>query len=148
MRLTDLLRTGRLRRHSTSAQEIAQLLELAQQRLADARVEAISSDLRFCAAYEAALQLATIPICCAGYRAAGLGHHATVFEALPLGMGPEFAALSAYYNACRIKRNVAQYRRAGEIMDSEVDELIDSVDAFMRQVREWLQANHPEFVGD
>ena len=147
MRLSELLRSGRLRSHRTSAGEIGQLLKLAQRGLADARVQAISTDLRFCAAYEAPLQLATVPLACVGYRPAGVGHHATVFQALPLAMGKEFAAMSVCYEACRVKRNIAAYRRAGEIMASEVEELIESVEQFSEQVREWLRANHPGLAG-
>lgn len=146
MRLRDLLTSGRLKRHRTSRREIRQLLQLAQRGLADARVEAISTDLRFCAAYQAALQLATIPLACAGYRAAGMGHHATIFEALPLAMGQEFASLSVYYDSCRVKRNVAEYDRAGEIMEGEVEELIESAGKFAEQVHEWLRTNHPELA--
>lgn len=139
---------GRLRTHRTSAREIAELLDLARQRLADARVPAVSADLRFCAAYQAALQLATIPLHCAGYRAVGSGHHVTAFEALPLVMGPKFGALGAYYDTCRVKRNVAECRRAGEIAEGEVEELIESAEAFMEQVRAWLRANHPNLAGE
>jgi len=122
------------------------LLALAQRGLADARTETISTDLRFCAAYHAALQLATIPLASAGYRAAGVGHHATVFEALPLVMGEEFSTLSVYYDSCRAKRNIAEYRRVGEIMRSEVEELIQSVQEFIRQAKQWLRTHHPEFA--
>jgi len=144
--LTDLLNEERLRRHKSSAQEVANLLATAERDLADARLEPVSLDRRFMAAYSAALSLATIPLACAGYRSVGVGHHATVFEALPLVMGEETRPLSEYYDTCRIKRNQAEYRQVGVVTNSEVAGLITSVEEFMAQVREWLEANYPEFV--
>lgn len=148
MTLDDLLNAKRLQRHSTSSREITNLLRLVERGLADAEVDSISTDLRFCAAYNAALSLATMPLCCAGYRTRGAGHHATTFEALPLVMGQEVCEMAAYLNVCRSKRNVAEYRRSGEIVDEEVEELVASVRAFREQVEQWLRINHPELTDD
>ncbi len=146
MTLTDLLERRRLRRHKTSAQEIANLLATAERDLADARVEAVSLDRRFMAAYGAALALATVPLTCAGYRTTGEGRHMTVFEALPVTMGEDYEDLSTYYDSCRRKRHTAGYRRPGEVSESEVEELIESVSGFMDQVKDWLPTNHPELL--
>jgi len=147
MSLNDLLASGRLKRHRTSQQEIADLLHLADQYIQDAKVEAISLDLRFSTAYQAVLQLATIPLHCTGYRTSGLGHHATVFEALPLIMGEAYEPLASYFDSCRVKRNVAEYQRIGEISKSEVAELIAAVERFRTQVIEWLRTNHSNLLG-
>jgi hypothetical protein len=143
MTLPSLLRAGRLQRHRTSAQEIADLLRLADRGLADARVEAISTDLRFTAAYNAALALATIPIHCAGYRTRGAGHHVTTFEALPLAMGEGLHDLAAYLDICRQKRSQVEHRRVGQTTTSEVEELIGHVQSLRQKVREWLGTTHP-----
>lgn len=45
--LSRLLADGRLRRHRTSAREIADLLGVVERNLADASVEAVSTDRRF-----------------------------------------------------------------------------------------------------
>ena len=119
---------GRLRRHRTSRREIADLLGVAEQALRDARVKAVSLDRRFTAAYDAARSLADAVLAAAGWRAVGVAQHLTAFEALLLVMGPEYADLSAYLDACRLKRNVAEYRRAGQITEAEVNELIAAVE--------------------
>ena len=142
MNLTNLLERRRLRRHRTSAPEIANLLVTAERDLADARVEAVSLDRRFMAAYSGALALATIPLACAGYRPAR-DHHLTVFQALPLVMGAEMQQLSQYFDTCRQKRHQALYDQVGQATASEVKELIESVETFMDQVKDWLRANHP-----
>ncbi len=144
MNLTDLAELGRLAEHRTSRQEIADLLRLGEAALADANVEAISLDRRFCAAYDAARTLATIALACAGYRPTGQGQHRTVFDALPAVLGEDYSDLAAYLNACRGKRNVAEYRRFGQIMDEEINELIETVESFRDEVLAWLQAHYPD----
>jgi hypothetical protein len=146
MSLSDWERTGRLRRHETSAQEVADLLRLADEALADARVEVISRDRRFCAAYDAARALADLVLACAGYRTGGASRHVTVFEALPLVLGEDYVALGRYLNTCRVKRNVSEYERVGQIMLTEIEELIESASALRDDVYAWLQAQRPDLL--
>jgi len=121
------------------------LLATAERDLADARVDAVSLDRRFMAAYSGALALATIPLACAGYRP-HRHHHLTVFQALPLVMGDEMQQLSEYFDTCRQKRHRALYDQVGQATISEVKELIESVESFMTQVKEWLRTNHPDLL--
>ena len=146
MNLTELLNAGRLRKHSTSAQEIANLLATAERDLADARVEQVSLDGRFARAYNAALSLATIPLYCAGCRTARY-HHLTTFDVLPVVMGKQMQELADYFQTCRAKRHRLQYDRAGEVSERNLHELIESIESFMEQVEQWLKANHPELGG-
>ena len=64
--LKDLLAEGKLRRHRTSPQEIADLFDLVDRDIGDASVQGLSADRRFAIAYEAALNLATITLYCRG----------------------------------------------------------------------------------
>ena len=146
MRLSNWLQSGQLQRHSTSGQEIADLRALVERSLSDAPVRAISCDLWFSAACNAALALATMVLYCAGYRTRGVGHHATTFAALPLIMGSDLEELADYLEVCRTKRNLAEYRRSGAITASGVDELVASVIALREQVEQWLRSNRPEFA--
>jgi hypothetical protein len=53
--------------------------------LADSKVEAVSADLRFIAAFNAALSLATTALRAAGHRTVTqAGHHAKTIESLEL----------------------------------------------------------------
>ncbi len=142
--MQELLDSHRLTDSQTSAEEIGDLLHLVEQYLADAHVEAISADLRFAAAYQAALQLATIPLRCAGYRTTGEGRHVTAFQALPLIMGESYGELADYCDTCRRKRHEAEYRRVGRISPGEVTELIEAVASFRHQVKQWLEAHRRE----
>lgn len=146
MTWNNLLKQHRAQRHKTNRQEIDQLRQVVARGLSDAAVTAISTDLRFQAAYNAALQLATIAIYCAGYRIRGQEHHKTTFQALPLAMGNPVAQRATYFDTCRRKRNTATYDVAGLISAGEVDDLIDQATAFQNELEEWIAKDHAEFV--
>jgi len=76
---------GWLRREPTSAAEIKDLLGIVERSLADARVEAVSTDLRFIAAFTAALGAATTALRASGHRTVTqVGHHVKTIESLEL----------------------------------------------------------------
>ena len=78
---------GWLKAHQTSAQEIAQLLEIVERDLADAGSRELSDDWRFGIAYNAALKLCTVLLYAAGYRPEkNLAHYRTL-QALPQAVG-------------------------------------------------------------
>ena len=143
MTLDDLLKRGMLHQHTTTAQEIADLWAIAEVGLADARVAALSPDRRFTAAYDAARSLATLPLACTGYRTAGTGHHATTFATLPLTMGSEYQTLVAFLDLCRVKRNVSEYRRVGQVQEGDVQDLIEAAEELRAKLEQWLATNHP-----
>jgi hypothetical protein len=146
MNLERLLKQGRLRPHSTTKEEIQEMLRIAIRDLKDAAVLGLSSDRRFFIAYEAALTLATIPLYCSGYETHGRGHHWMTFLLLPEVMGSDTRELADYFELCRTKRNVGTYDRGGQISQSEAEELIAEVKRFQSTIEEWLRINHPEFI--
>jgi len=63
--------------------EIQELVALAETRLKDAKVEAISDDWRFAAAYSALFTSATIALRAKGFRVPNQpGHHTRALESL------------------------------------------------------------------
>ena len=60
--MRDWLNEGRLRPHTATAREVAELLRIVDRDLADAAIRETSADRRFATAYNAALQLATITL--------------------------------------------------------------------------------------
>lgn len=143
MSLAELSAEGRLRPHQTSPKEVADLLRVVDRDLADAGIAQLSTDRRFATAYNAALQLATIALHAAGYRAAGAGHHWVTLHALPAIVGPQAQARTDYLDSCRAKRNVTDYDRAGEISTQEAEELVEEVRAFRSDLLAWLERCHP-----
>ena len=76
MSLEKWVEYGWLRREPTSAGEIKDLLGIVDRSLADSKVEAVSTDLRFIAAFNAALCVATTALRASGLRTVTqAGHH-------------------------------------------------------------------------
>jgi len=140
--LKKLLAEGRIRPHRSSAKEVADLLRVADRDLTDAEIPQLSSDRRFATAYNAALQMATIALYAAGFRAFGAGHHWATFQALPDIMGPQAQSRADYLDSCRSKRNVTDYDRVGEISQREVEEMLAEARAFREDLLDWLKKNH------
>jgi uncharacterized protein (UPF0332 family) len=146
MTWNQLLQRSRVQLHSTNKQEIDNLRQVVARGLADAAVTAISPDLRFQAAYNAVLQLATIVILCAGYRVRGREHHRTTFEALPIAMGNVVATQAAYFDTCRQKRNITTYDQTGLVSVTEVEDLLKQAASFQHDVEQWIRDNHPHLA--
>ena len=146
MRLKKLLAEGQLRKHNTSAKEIAELLAIVERDFKDADQPGLSLDRRFTTAYNAALQLATIALHAAGYRTVGHGHHWATLQVLPEIMGSKAQKRADYLDACRTKRNVADYDRAGEISEVELNEILNEVRKFHADLLDWLRTHHPDLL--
>jgi len=145
MSLEDLYKQDRLKKHKTSAKEIKDILKIIDRDLEDAEIKGLSADRRFAIAYNVALELATITLYCKGYRPFGLGHHYTVFQAMKESMGDDYVDLADYFDACRVKRNVIDYDRAGGISELEADKLLKEVRQFREIILNWLQSYYPRF---
>jgi hypothetical protein len=85
MSLEKWVEYGWLRREPTSPGEIKDLLGIVDRSLADSKVEAVSTDLRFIAAFNAALCVATTGLRASGPRTVTqAGHHVKTIESLEL----------------------------------------------------------------
>jgi hypothetical protein len=142
--LDDLLAKGRLKRHRSSSAETRALLAVADRHLRDASLIELSDDGRFTAAYGAVLALATIVISASGYRVGRVpGHHRLTIDLLPVFLGAHEGTRARYFDACRRKRNQADYERAGAVTTAEVDALLEAAVEFHHDVLEWLESEHP-----
>jgi hypothetical protein len=68
MSLGKWVEYGWLRREPTSPGEIKDLLGIVERSISDSKVEAVSIDLRFIAAFNAALSVATTALRASGHR--------------------------------------------------------------------------------
>ena len=147
MSLQDWLANAWLVAHKTTRDEIKNLLALADRDLKDCRASGLSADAKLRLAYNAALQAATAALAAAGYRTGrGESQHYRVIQSLAFTLGAEPAAVDEF-DAFRKKRNVAEYERAGATSDKEASEMIDFSKQLARDVKAWLRANHPSFLG-
>ena len=147
MNLRQLLNQGKLRRHKTSKEEINNLLKLVARDIKDAKVKGLSCDRKFATAYNAVLQAATILLYCKGYKSKGIGHHFTVFQAMKEIIGRDYYDLADYFDSCRAKRNITDYGYAGEISETEADELVIEAEKFLKAVLKWVKGNYPKLLG-
>jgi hypothetical protein len=146
MSLQNWADNGWLRAHSTSRQEIGELLQIVDRDLHDARSIGLSEDWRFGIAYNAALKLCTILLYSEGFRAEKSLQHYRTIQALPLILGPQRRTDADYLDACRSKRNTAEYDRTGVVSAGEAQELLAFVAELRHEVWQWLETRHPEWM--
>jgi len=146
MTLKQWADNGWLKPHTTSRQEIGNLLAIARRDLSDARADGISDDWRFGIAYNAALKLCTLLLYAEGYRPAqNLAHYRTL-QSLPIILGTERKADADYLETCRIKRNAVEYDYVGGATAADANELIEFAESLKKDVLKWLRAVHPELT--
>ncbi len=61
-------------------------------------------------------------------------------------MGDDYVDFAEYFDACRVKRNVIDYDRAGGISEGEADKLLNEVRRFKEIVLNWLERFCPQFL--
>jgi hypothetical protein len=143
--LQSWLQNSWLVRHRSSAQEIADLLRIADRDLAACQVKGLPADWRLAIAYNEALQAATAVLAAAGYRAARDNHHYRIVQALEFTIAAERRMVDTL-DGFRKKRNMSNYDAAGAVSDREADEMFE----LARRVRElaeaWIRRTHPDLM--
>jgi hypothetical protein len=117
MSLESYAQNGWISAQPTSPDEIKNMIGLVDRGLADARVEAISADLRFVAAFGAALTAATIALRASGYRAkTQSGHHLRTVECPEFTLGADAKLINKMITLSK-KRNATSYDAAGSVSE-------------------------------
>ncbi len=145
MTLKQWLENRWLQRHKTSPEEIKNLFQIVTRDLKDAQA-GVSADWRFGIAYNAALKLCTILLYAEGYRAEKNLQHYRTIQALPKILGPEKTSDANYLDACRSRRNTAEYDSVGAATDGNADELVTFVESLREDVIDHLRKNYPELL--
>jgi hypothetical protein len=133
--LANLLRIGQLKEHPADAGEIARLLLAAERGIADARVQSISPETRFDAAYRSIMQTGLAALMASGYRpdTNRPGHQATIIQVLTLTLGIDTRRV-AVLDTLRRKRNLVDY--TGEDIDEgSVAACIEAASQLLREAR-------------
>jgi hypothetical protein len=146
MNLENLLKIGQLKRHTTDRVEIDRLLAAARRNIADARVDSISTENRFDAAYKCIMQCALAALMANGFRPDTKvpGHHQTVLQSLPKTIGLP-AARVAVLDALRNKRNLSDYT-GKDIDQASLATCVAEADSLLTELATWLSANYPELA--
>jgi hypothetical protein len=125
--------------------ELTNLRSIVARSLKDVLAPGLSADARFIMAYDAARTLSLMIVRASGYRPRAVGGHYNTFVALETA-DPAFAALSAYFDGCRIKRNASEYDFAGGVSDTDADGLLKIVQQFRLDAEAWVKTHHPKLA--
>jgi hypothetical protein len=145
MSWAKLLADNRVTRVPPSKAELDSLRAIVARSLKDVASPALSADMRFMLAYDAARTLSLIIVRAEGYRPKSVGGHYNTFLALEAA-DLAFAALAAYFDGCRLKRNNCEYHFAGGITDTEAGSLLKQVRQFAADAEAWVKAHHPQLI--
>lgn len=146
MTLENLVSIHKLQSFEASAAGVQRLLAAASRNLADAGIEALSSENRFDAAYKAVMQCAMIGLWANGYRTSTSqpGHHQTALQVLPKTLGLERDVVIVL-DALRKQRNLNDYE-GDPVSDSAVTECCTQAAFLLDHTQTWLRRNRPELL--
>ncbi|MDI6689691.1 MAG: hypothetical protein QMD66_02090 [Actinomycetota bacterium] len=65
-----------------------------------------------------------------------------------IALGKEFEELVDYFGSCRVKRNIADYNRAGKISEKEAKDILKEARKFAQKVKNWVKEKHPRLAPD
>ena len=80
------------------------------------------------------------------YKAERTLQHYRTIQALTLIFGSERQNDANYLDACRAKRNIAEYDCVGGVTENDADELIEFVKELKDEVATWLEEKHSELA--
>ena len=133
-----MLAIRKLQRFEPSAAGVLRLLAAAERNLADSRIDALSSENRFDAAYKAIMQCAMIGLWANGYRTSTSqpGHHQTALQTLPKSLGLSQDAVIVL-DALRRQRKLNDYE-GDLIADAVVAECCTQAESLLAHTQAWL----------
>lgn len=146
-----LAQLGWYKAEPSSPKEIADLFSIVDRSQADSKVDSISDDLRFQAAYNGILTLANIALRASGFRVSlGLGHHQRVIESLDYTLTTLDDTVREKWvrkiKSHSQKRNTTSYDLAGGVSPTDLTQIKKDLAALREQVNTWLQEVHPELL--
>ena len=148
MSLEKWLEYGWLKTEPSSPEEIRDLLGIVTRAVTDAKVKAISDDLRFQAAFSAALTAANVALRASGYRTkVQAGHHQKIVESLEFTLKAD-QKLIHKLKVFSKKRNAVSYDAAGTISQQELEQAIEVARELQKSVTAWLRETHPALIKD
>jgi hypothetical protein len=146
MSLANLLAIQRLQVFEPTPPGVQRLLAAAQRNLADARLEQLSAENRFDAAYKCIMQCAMVGLWANGYRTATSqpGHHQTALQTLALTMGLQQDVVIVL-DALRQQRNQNDYE-GDPVRAAVVSECIAQAQSLLNHTNQFLRARFPALL--
>lgn len=125
----------------SNPEAIKRLLHAAERNIMDSKIDLVSAENRFDAAYKAIMQLANAALQANGYRTltSKPGHHQTMIQLLPQTLGIDKKTV-IILDAMRKQRNIADY--SGDIIpESTVVTCIAQAEALLNDFKKRLKIN-------
>lgn len=146
MTLENLLAIRQLQAHAAEPAAVKKLLDAAQRNLADARVDRISPDNRFDAAYKCVMQCAMLGLWVRGYRTSTSqpGHHQTAIQCLGHTMGVARDDIIVL-DALRRQRNLSDYE-GDPISETALRGCLEQDSQLLAHTERWLREQRPELL--
>lgn len=139
MTLQNWLSSGWLKQHTSSPEEIRDLLGKVDRDIAEAAKEEITPDWRLAIAYNACLGCATIALRASGYRMpGGAGQHYRTIQSLRFTINPESDIIISL-EAISKKRAVVSYDVVGTVTGAEVVEARQLAEDLHGLLKGWLK---------
>lgn len=146
MTLDEWVQNKWLKPHSSSRQEVKELLAKIDRDLAEAEKPVISADWRLAIAYNACLGCATVALRVTGYRAPeGDGHHFRTIESLRFTLAIDADTIAAL-QAIRRKRAIISYDAAGTATEAEVKDTVSLARDLHAALLTWLKVSHSNLL--
>jgi hypothetical protein len=134
----------------TTAEEIRDLLKLADEKLKDCEIiseTSVSADSYHSNVYSAAIPCATVILRASGYRITKQtdGGHELLFQCLGFTIDPGDKYGTSLQEA-RLLRNRTSYESVASIKKEDVKKLFDIVRKLRADVQRWLEKHHSELL--
>lgn len=146
MSLENLLKITKLQAYKPSRESVQRLLQAAARNIEDARIEEISGETRFDAAYKCIMQCAMVALWANSYRTSTSqpGHHQVAIQTLSITVGLDQGTVIVL-DALRKQRNINDYE-GDPISDQAVAECIKQAELLYKGVSAWLAINRPDLL--
>src|SRR4029079_7103219 len=142
MSLSDWAKNAWVKVHSPTAQEVSDLLGLAERDLRNAKAKGLDNDWRFSIAYNAILQAGTAALIGSCYSVPkGDSHHFRIIGSMEFTLGLEKSLLDKL-DRYRKRRSMTIYDVAGVITKAEAQDIQKIAENVLKQVRDWLAQTH------
>ena len=140
--LKDWSARGWIEAHSTSKEEIDNLLRIAARDIKQSDTPGLTADWRLNIAYNAALQCATAALAATGFRPRD---HYYAIESLGFTIMLDIKLITRL-DAFRKRRNLNAYDREGMTSEKEADEMRSMAIDLLARTKKWLHETHPDLL--
>ena len=136
MSYRELLKEGKIKIHHATAEEIKDILEVADRDLSFAKDSMSHNwDWAFTIAYNAALSASRAYMYQLGYRPSSAESHKTVWSFMLLALPEEHHDRINFFNRMRVKRNRNLYDQVGLISETEGKQIINSAEKHIEVIK-------------